>query len=144
MDHDEHDDWGSCFYPGCPCSKWTEASSSSPVAISEAIASASVQYLVVMGAPKALIMARIPWKRVPWQQIITALTPVMHTHGGLVKDMHLDGLLPMEEPMDEQAIEMRHRLEEAFAGNKHYFGFFHLYDWRDKSFVLARSAAAEV
>ena len=114
------------------------------IAADQKTASHKVQYFTVIGS-KTLIMGRMPWKGVPWRQVIKAMTPVMHAHGGLAKDIiHLDGLLPMEEPMNEENIKMLHNLEEAFAGSESHFGFFHLYDWRDGAFVLARPAVVEL
>lgn len=75
-----------------------------------------------------------------WRKILTALTPVLKTHGMKRKELwSIDGLLPYPDtPFTEEEETFAKRLDAAFKGDPDKLPTWWLYDWKGDRFVLVR------
>lgn len=97
------------------------------------------------------IIVRTPFPMPRWRLVLRAMTPVMHRHGLMAKDIcALDGLLPSPDSRDwldegksawtDDDRSFADRLDRAFKGDETCAPKFNLYDWRGGKFVRVRGA----
>lgn len=118
-------------------------------------------YVLISRGP--MVLVRLPLQGKPgrrkftvrWREITKAAGALMREHGLLKKDLwsieahvtadewdpDLDNLYPSKVPLAERLAEARSvacRTDAAFAGQPDVLPKFHLYEWKEGSFVLVR------
>lgn len=98
----------------------------------------AVHYLSII-SEGPLIIVRTPFPMPKWRLVLKGLTPVMHSHGYLQKQIHtIEGLVNYPEDRNVSDGQLLDKLADAFAGGPKYFKHFWLYDWTTDRFTLSR------